>query len=46
MESEGWLQIPADVRHALDLNDGDTVTMEIVDGVMCVKAVRGVEDQE
>lgn len=43
MESDGWLQIPADVRRSLDLNDGDAVTMEVVDGVLQIVAIGSTE---
>lgn len=38
--SGGRLQVPADIRRALGLNDGDAVTMEVVDGELRVRAYR------
>ena len=38
--SGGRLQIPADIRRALGLNDGDAVTMEVVDGELHVRSYR------
>jgi AbrB family looped-hinge helix DNA binding protein len=40
--SGGRLQIPADMRRALGLNDGDAVTMEVVDGRLHVRPYRAV----
>lgn len=40
--SGGRLQIPADVRKALDLKDGDTVTLEVIDGKLQVRPFRQV----
>lgn len=40
--SGGRLQVPADIRRALGLNDGDAVTMEIVDGRLQVRPYRDV----
>ena len=38
--SGGRLQIPADIRRALGLNDGDEVRMEVVDGELRVRSFR------
>lgn len=38
--SGGRLQVPADIRKALGLNDGDAVTMEVVDGELRVRSYR------
>lgn len=38
--SGGRLQIPADVRKLLDLKDGDSVTMEVIDGELHVRPWR------
>ena len=38
--SGGRLQIPADVRRLLGLNDGDPVTMRVVDGELHVRPFR------
>jgi antitoxin PrlF len=38
--SGGRLQIPADIRRALGLNDGDAVTMEVVNGELHVRSYR------
>ena len=40
--SGGRLQIPADIRRALKLNDGDAVTMEVIDGRLHVRPYRDV----
>ncbi len=40
--SGGRLQIPADVRKALGLKDGDSVTMEVIDGKLQVRPFRQV----
>lgn len=40
--SGGRLQVPADIRRALGLNDGDAVTMEIVDGSLRIRPYRDV----
>lgn len=40
--SGGRLQVPADIRHALGLKDGDAVTMEVVDGKLQVRPYRDV----
>jgi AbrB family looped-hinge helix DNA binding protein len=40
--SGGRLQIPADVRKLLGLKDGDSVTMEVVDGRLHVRPYREV----
>jgi antitoxin PrlF len=40
--SGGRLQVPADIRRALGLKDGDTVTMEIVDGRLQIRPYRDV----
>lgn len=40
--SGGRLQVPADIRRALGLSDGDTVTMEVVDGRLQVRPYRDV----
>lgn len=39
--SGGRLQVPADVRRELQLGDGDTVTMRVVDGELRVRSTRG-----
>jgi len=38
--SGGRLQLPADMRRALSLGDGDTVLLEIVDGEIHVRPLR------
>ena len=38
--SGGRLQLPADMRKALSLGDGDTVLLEIVDGEIHVRPLR------
>lgn len=38
--SGGRLQIPADIRRTLGLNDGDEVRMEVVDGELRVRSFR------
>lgn len=38
--SGGRLQLPAELRRALSLTDGDTVLMEIVDGEIHVRPLR------
>ena len=40
--SGGRLQLPADIRKALSLGDGDTVLLELVDGELHVRPLRGV----
>jgi antitoxin PrlF len=40
--SGGRLQVPADIRKALGLKDGDAVTMEVVDGRLQVRPYRDV----
>ncbi len=40
--SGGRLQIPADVRKLLGLKDGDSVTMEVVDGRLHVRPYRDI----
>lgn len=40
--SGGRLQIPADVRRLLNLNDGDAVTMEVINGKLSVRPYRDV----
>jgi antitoxin PrlF len=40
--SGGRLQIPADVRKLLGLKDGDSVTMEVVDGRLQVRPYRDI----
>lgn len=40
--SGGRLQVPADIRRALGLKDGDTVRMEVVDGALHVRPFRDV----
>lgn len=40
--SGGRLQVPADIRRALGLKDGDAVTMEIVDGKLQIRPYRDV----
>lgn len=39
--SGGRLQVPADIRRALGLGDGDTVTMRVVDGELRVLPTKG-----
>jgi antitoxin PrlF len=47
--SGGRLQVPADIRRALGLNDGDAVLMRVVDGALQVRAasdaVRRVQER-
>ena len=38
--SGGRIQVPADIRRALGLNDGDPVIMEIVGGELHVRPLR------
>lgn len=38
--SGGRLQLPADMRRALSLGDGDTVLLEVVDGEIHVRPLR------
>lgn len=38
--SGGRLQVPADIRRALGLADGDAVTMEVVGGELRVRPLR------
>lgn len=38
--SGGRLQVPADIRRALGLSDGDAVTMEVVNGELRVRSYR------
>ena len=38
--SGGRLQLPAELRRALSLTDGDTVLMEVVDGAIHVRPLR------
>jgi len=38
--SGGRLQVPADIRRLLGLNDGDPVTMRVVDGELHVRPLR------
>jgi antitoxin PrlF len=38
--SGGRLQLPAELRRALSLTDGDTVLMEVVDGEIHVRPLR------
>ena len=40
--SGGRLQVPAEIRRALGLSDGDAVTMEVVDGKLLVRPYREV----
>jgi antitoxin PrlF len=40
--SGGRLQVPADIRRALGLKDGDAVTLEVVDGELRVVPYREV----
>lgn len=40
--SGGRLQVPAEIRRALGLNDGDAVTMEVVDGRLQIRPYRDV----
>lgn len=37
--SGGRLQVPADIRRALGMKDGDTVMMEVVDGELRVRSI-------
>ena len=39
--SGGRLQLPADLRRALSLADGDTVLMQVVGGELHVRPLRG-----
>ena len=47
--SGGRLQVPAEIRRALDLHDGDEVRLEIVDGELRVipfrEVIRRVQEQ-
>ena len=47
--SGGRLQIPADIRRALNLKDGDTVNLEVVDGELRMipyrEVIRRVQEQ-
>lgn len=49
LASGGRLQVPADIRRALGLSDGDTVTMRVVDGELRVlpyrSAIKRVQEQ-
>ncbi|WP_157215912.1 AbrB/MazE/SpoVT family DNA-binding domain-containing protein [Flavisphingomonas formosensis] len=38
--SGGRLQVPADIRRALGLEDGDPVMMRVVDGELHVRPIR------
>lgn len=38
--SGGRVQLPADVRRALSLSDGDTVLIEVVDGEVHLRPMR------
>jgi AbrB family looped-hinge helix DNA binding protein len=38
--SGGRLQVPADIRRLLGLNDGDPVTMRVVNGELHVRPLR------
>jgi AbrB family looped-hinge helix DNA binding protein len=38
--SGGRIQVPADIRRALGLTDGDPVIMEVVDGELRVRPLR------
>ena len=38
--SGGRLQVPADIRRALELGDGDSVLMRVVDGELRVRPAR------
>jgi antitoxin PrlF len=38
--SGGRLQVPADFRRLLRLNDGDPVTMQVIDGELHVRPLR------
>ena len=38
--SGGRLQLPAEIRRALSLSDGDTVLLEVVDGEIHVRPYR------
>jgi AbrB family looped-hinge helix DNA binding protein len=40
--SGGRLQVPAEIRRALGLKDGDSVTLEVVDGELRVVPYREV----
>jgi AbrB family looped-hinge helix DNA binding protein len=43
--SGGRLQVPADIRRALGLSDGDAVTMRVVDGELHVVPARDAVDR-
>lgn len=47
--SGGRVQLPADVRRALSLSDGDTVLIEVVDGEVHLRpmraAIRRIQDR-
>jgi AbrB family looped-hinge helix DNA binding protein len=38
--SGGRIQVPAEIRRLLDLHDGDTVMMEVVEGELRVRPLR------
>jgi antitoxin PrlF len=40
--SGGRVQLPADVRRSLELSDGDTVLIEVVDGEVRLRPYRAV----
>jgi len=40
--SGGRLQVPADFRRLLGLHDGDSVTMQVIDGELHVRPYRDV----
>ena len=40
--SGGRIQIPAEIRRAMGLGDGDTVVMQIDEGVLRIRAYRDV----
>ena len=42
VDSEGKLQLPAEMRRALSLSDGDTVLLEMVGGEIHVRPLRDV----
>jgi AbrB family looped-hinge helix DNA binding protein len=47
--SGGRLQLPAEVRRAMGLSDGDTVVMELKDGKLHIRSyrdvIKGVQDR-
>lgn len=40
--SGGRIQVPAEIRRALGLSDGDSVTMEVIDGRLQIRPYRDV----